>query len=120
MSNEVVTIVKDKQGEKKALFICPGCGSGHAPLVESKSRKPWGFNGDLVKPTFTPSVLVRSVDIPKNPEKDEKGDYVLGPDGRIKGAKDSVCHSFVTNGHIKFLDDCTHELAGKTVPLKPI
>ncbi|MGC4033677.1 MAG: hypothetical protein QM754_18485 [Tepidisphaeraceae bacterium] len=29
------------------------------------------------------------------------------------------CHSFVRDGQIEFLGDCTHELAGKTVPLEP-
>ena len=29
----------------------------------------------------------------------------------------SVCHSFVTDGKIQFLGDCTHELAGQTVEL---
>lgn len=41
-------------------------------------------------------------------------------DGRIKGAKDEICHSFVTDGKIRFLNDCTHDLAGQTVDLKPI
>lgn len=30
-----------------------------------------------------------------------------------------VCHSFVFDGEIRFLGDCTHALAGKTVPLEP-
>jgi len=29
----------------------------------------------------------------------------------------SICHSFVTDGQIQFLGDCTHKLAGRTVPL---
>jgi len=32
---------------------------------------------------------------------------------------DMCCHSFITDGQIKFLGDCTHELAGQTVALKP-
>ena len=28
-----------------------------------------------------------------------------------------VCHSFVVNGQIQFLPDCTHALAGQTVPI---
>lgn len=28
-----------------------------------------------------------------------------------------VCHSFVTDGRIQFLSDCTHSLAGQTVDL---
>src|SRR5436309_254590 len=30
-----------------------------------------------------------------------------------------VCHSFVRDGLIEFLGDCTHPLAGRTVPLEP-
>lgn len=28
------------------------------------------------------------------------------------------CHLYVTNGVVRYLGDCTHELAGKTVPLE--
>jgi len=28
-----------------------------------------------------------------------------------------VCHSFVTDGNIQYLGDCTHELAGQTIEL---
>lgn len=38
-------------------------------------------------------------------------------EGPIEMVK-TVCHSFVTDGNIQFLDDCTHELKGKTVPLE--
>jgi hypothetical protein len=30
------------------------------------------------------------------------------------------CHSFITDGKIEFLSDCTHSLAGQTVELKPV
>ena len=30
------------------------------------------------------------------------------------------CHSFVTDGRIQFLSDCTHALAGQTVDLPDI
>jgi hypothetical protein len=51
----------------------------------------WTFNGDLERPTFSPSIKVTS----KN--KDQE----------------IVCHSFVTDGQINFLNDCTaHPLRG--------
>lgn len=31
--------------------------------------------------------------------------------------KKNICHSFITDGSIEYLSDCTHELAGETVPL---
>jgi Family of unknown function (DUF6527) len=34
------------------MFHCPGCGRGHGYHVPH-----WDFNGDLEKPTFTPSLL---------------------------------------------------------------
>ena len=70
-------------------FECPGCGQIH--LVD----KRWTFNGDTENPTITPSLLVRYnyKDVAKR------------------------CHSFIKEGKIQFLNDCTHELAGKTVDL---
>jgi len=73
------------------VFACPGCGCAH--YVDER----WTFNGDLVKPTIRASILVR---------------------GHENG-EDYRCHSFVTDGKIKFLNDCTHKLAGQTVPLEP-
>jgi hypothetical protein len=58
----------------------------------------WGWNGSLDKPTFTPSILV-------------KANYTS------PNRLDDICHSFVTDGKIQFLGDCTHELAGQTVDL---
>lgn len=102
-------------------FWCPGCKEMHQVRVEGSGRPTWGFNGNFDRPTFTPSVLVRT------------GHYVPGhengpcwctwnkehPEDADDGFKCSICHSFVTDGQIQFLGDCTHELAGQTVPLKP-
>ena len=80
-------------------FHCPGCEMSHAVRVRSADgRRPsWEWNGDMVRPTFSPSILVQwtYAGVPK------------------------VCHSFVRDGQIEFLSDCTHALAGKTVPLEP-
>ncbi len=74
------------------LFECPGC--DHAHVFDTR----WTFvNGDVDRPTFIPSLLCRS----------RYG----------KEEADRVCHSYVTNGQIQFLPDCTHKLAGQTVDL---
>ena len=79
-------------------FYCPGCECDHAFNTDKSKRPAWDFNGDLVHPTISPSLLIRW--------------------GRpTKG--DRVCHSFIRDGQIQFLADCTHALAGKTVPLEP-
>lgn len=62
----------------------------------------WEFNGDLERPTFTPSLLCKST--------------------RGEDHTPYVCHSFIGRegaqpGQIRFLTDCTHALAGKTVDL---
>jgi hypothetical protein len=92
-----------------AWFICPGCGQRHrvpfSPEAwegqhESGNRPMWTFNGDTQRPTFSPSLLCR---------------WMEG-ENFIK----KVCHSFIRDGKIEFLGDCTHVLAGKTVELSDI
>lgn len=85
---------------RRVHFRCPGCDDVHSVVVETQNG--WGFNGDLERPTFTPSVLVRY------------GNREPGPLG-----VNAVCHSFVTDGRVQYLGDCTHTLAGQTVDLPP-
>lgn len=101
-------------------FYCPGCKCHHnvwTKISKRNSKCTWAFNGDMDKPTFSPSLLVRWVDLPVNLEKGKDGKYVLGEDGRVKGAKDIVCHSFIKEGMIQYLSDCTHDLRGKTIEI---
>jgi hypothetical protein len=77
-------------------FKCPGCGYWHVvPVRPIETRPSWEFNGDFDKPTFSPSILMTTT---------YKGQEIR-------------CHSFVKDGKIQFLSDCTHELAGQTVDL---
>ena len=83
----------EKNGEVRWFFQCPGCGESHC--FWTKGNVNWSFNGDVDKPTVSPSILVT-----------------------YDGAdKKTVCHSFIKDGNIQFLFDCTHKLAGKTVEL---
>jgi hypothetical protein len=84
-------------------FHCPGCETRHAI-----STKRWTFNGDGDKPTFSPSILVRT------------GTQVDPAYIRKAGDPPTRCHSFVRDGRIQFLSDCDHALAGKTVELPSI
>ena len=102
--------VENEKG--KFILMCPACECGHW------FNDTWQFNGDMEKPTINPSLLVTSYSVPENPELDDNGKYVLGADGRIKGAKKTICHSFVREGKIEFLGDCTHDKAGQTLELK--
>lgn len=80
-------------------FYCAGCKCHHYVWTDARDGvSPWGFNGDVNSPTITPSILVRY------PVKDFM----------------NICHSFITNGRIQYLSDCTHELACQTVELPEI
>jgi hypothetical protein len=72
------------------IFYCEGCKTHHY------ADKRWSFNGDFEKPTFSPSILVEIGHYPK---------------------PNDICHSFVKDGKIQYLSDCTHHLAGQTVEL---
>jgi hypothetical protein len=78
---------------------CPGCSDYHI------FDKRWTFNGDVNSPTFRASMLA-TVDWPQHhPET---------------GKPKSICHSFVTDGKIQFLSDCTHSMKNQTVDLPDI
>ena len=66
----------------------------------------WGYNGDPVRPPFTPSV---KVEYDGSDAGQDQGDGHRAPP--------AVCHSFVVDGRIQFLGDCTHKLAGQTVDI---
>lgn len=90
---EKTTVLRNIQGGGKA-FWCPGCDRAH--VVKTGPNGPsWDYNGDPIRPTFNPSILV-TLEYP---------------------TEKHVCHSFVRDGQIQFLGDCTHALAGQTVPV---
>lgn len=74
------------------LFHCPGCQTAHSFWVNNSEYPSWVFNGDLEKPTISPS-------------------------HRVSDNKGTFCHSFITNGNIQFLNDSKHKLKGQTVQL---
>ena len=76
-------------------FWCPGCGIYHW-FKTTGDHPTWTWNGDMRKPTVNPSILVR-----------------YPQDGQTK-----VCHFFMREGKIQYLDDCTHDLRGKTVDME--
>lgn len=76
----------------------------------------WKFNGDLERPTFTPSFLHSGKQTVKVNGR-WTGDWVRDADGK---PLTYVCHYLLTNGILHFCSDCTHDLAGKSVPLPPL
>jgi hypothetical protein len=79
------------------MFHCPGCQSAHSIRTSGTVHPLWKVTGTKEdKPTVTPSIHCKS--------ESRKGTQY-------------ICHSFVREGKIQFLNDCTHELAGQTVEL---
>ena len=105
----------EESGRGWFVINCPACGE-HVIAVDTpfpSKKDQWSFNRDMEKPTFSPSLLVRT------------GKYV---DSSIVNGKDEetlkyieetsyLCHSFIVDGKIQFLSDCSHKFAGQTVDL---
>lgn len=85
---------------KRVVYWCSGCKSIHTVAVEGKQHNGanWSWNGSMEKPTFQPSVL-STYETP---------------------TMKRVCHTYITDGVVNFLDDCTHEFKGQHVPLEPL
>ncbi|MFA5187053.1 MAG: DUF6527 family protein [Patescibacteria group bacterium] len=82
------------------IIYCPACKTHHVFYTNHSNPKcNWSFNGDCEKPTFAPSMLVK---------------------GHLGADSYGVCHSFVRNGQIQYLNDCTHNMAGQTMDLPDI
>lgn len=104
----IVAVATENNG---VMFECPGCGCAHRIQHGSGDGPRWAFNGSFEKPTFHPSVLVRGT----QPITDDEHKRIMG--GEKIEPRPLVCHSFVTDGRIAFLGDCTHGMAGQTVDL---
>lgn len=77
-----------------ALNIPGPTGVLHLPVILKGRRDGtgcWTWDGDTEAPTLRPSVLTRNHEF--------------------------RCHSWINDGKARFLDDCSHELAGQTVDL---
>jgi hypothetical protein len=114
--NALSAILREAEGGI-LMFWCPGCNGAHQVRI---GEGGWGYNGDPARPTFTPSILVRSghhVPGHKNQCWCKFNEELVSRGEEPSGFSCRICHSFVTNGRIQFLSDCTHALAGQTVDL---
>lgn len=106
-----------RQGDGFLTFYCQGCKGPHTIAVRKEPHPCWSWNGDAEKPVFSPSILVTGV----QPLTDaQHATWVAG--GGLPDPVPMRCHTFVgcngaQPGEIIFLSDCTHELAGKVMPL---
>lgn len=109
-------------GREGLIYYCQGCQSHHS--ITTQGAGAWGWNGDVDKPVFTPSVLVTGKDFTEKGDADYAAWHAAGfPDrnGVPFESKDIRCHTFVgcngaQPGEVIFLSDCTHALAGQVLP----
>lgn len=105
-------------------FYCEGCKGHHGVPVDGKGRPNWTFNGDEEKPTFAPSILVTYEYL--SDAGREKSQEFYKKHGRYPTNEElpydskKICHSFVRDGKIQYLGDCTHSLKGQTIDLPNI
>ena len=107
--------LRSLEGDRLA-FLCPGCSMMHQIAVGSGPGPRWSWNGDAERPTFSPSILVRYDHWVPPADTLEMSAKIRAGEVTQTQVHD-VCHSFVTDGRIQFLGDCTHALAGQTVDI---
>jgi len=86
---------REPDGGQRFHFQCPACDCGHFFIIGGKCS--WSWNGDAENPTVKPSIRTWQ--------------------GNKKDSDYSQCHSFITDGKIKYCGDCTHDMKGQTVEL---
>lgn len=85
-----------QDGRLRAILYIPGMEVKLALPIDNGPQPCWVFQGNEYKPTFIPSIFT---------------EYRWGD---IKIRRN---HVIVRDGIITYLPDCTHEYAGRTIPL---
>lgn len=125
------TVGDGKGGFYGIRISCPGCGDSEwagahvlpvrwCPPNQAESpdvaTKPhWEFNGNFDMPTLSPSILSTSNRWTPPVTNANMAQWKEAPWEQKQVPH--VCHSFVTDGRIQYLNDCTHSLAGQTIDL---
>jgi len=80
----------EPQRSRRIPVILKGSRDNHSEMV-------WSWNGDVEKPTLKPSILSQ----------------IIWGEAKIL----HKCHSFVNDGKVQFLSDCSHDKANQTIEL---
>lgn len=87
------------------MIRCKYCQWHEFPKRRLPNGAAWNFNGDLVRPSFTPSMNY-AANLPEmegyNPE-----------------IPSSRCHFILTDGVMNYCGDCSHGGRGTSEPLQP-
>lgn len=95
--------MKVLETETHWIIKCRVCGQHSIPKTH-RPNQTWVMSGTADCPTFHPSI---------NECCNPPGHKDYRPD-----VKTSRCHFVVTAGQIFYCGDCTHKLAGQTLPLE--
>ena len=122
LSSKLRKWVNPDNGDEGLTYYCQGCESAHT--IKTKGAGAWGWNGDVDKPVFTPSVLVTGRDFTAQGKADFEAWHDAGlprPAPSSFDSQETRCHTFVgcngaQPGEVTFLSDCTHSLAGQVLP----
>lgn len=79
-------------------YYCPACKILHRVNVNNPNARNgsrWTWNGDAVRPTFSPTIVFMFDSLP-------------------------YCKSTVTAGRIYYHKESLHDMAGESIPLQPI
>lgn len=108
---------KLRKTETGLIYWCQGCEEIHS--VRTDGSGAWGFDGNLEAPTFSPSVLVTSGHYldSHQPGQGCWCTYNAAHPDKPAPFKCQRCHTFIRAGMVEFLGDCSHPLAGQTLPL---
>lgn len=87
--------------DRLLTFYCPGCHTWH-----KLDTQLWRWNGDVDAPSIRPSIRIAT------------GHYA-DPQWP-QDPTDSICHSMVVQGQIRYIGDSTHHLSGCTIDLPDI
>lgn len=132
-----IKIVRDGDGLYCGIEIC--CHAGHhhfisttwtppgmvrSPFYSSDPNKAWTFNGDFVKPSVLPSVKTRAGHYARDTGKPGNcycDFHIRHPDEEPmpKHWTCYLCHFVLLDGVMQYGSDCTHEHAGKNLPIDP-
>lgn len=98
---------------------CPGCEEMHFIATEEPRANGarWSFNGDVDRPTFSPSVKITSGHYAQGWQGKSCWCTYKTEEGEDPGFACGICHYFLRDGRIEFCADSTHALAGRTVDL---
>lgn len=110
----MAAVIKSRPGGRLSFF-CPGCELSHE--ISTQGSPAWNWNGDAELPTFSPSVLATSGHYARADARGCWCTYAAAHPDETDLPRCNRCHSFVHDGQIEFLTDCTHALAGTTVPI---